>query len=144
VRVKIWREVKRRGKLQGITLGGGGAMRDDFDALWNQLAHEVMSGMKEWRLQHPKATLREIEAALDERLGKMRARMLEDAALASAATDLGQAAEAERPKCPACGAVLAARGQATRELTTHFDQTIHLKRSYAVCPQCGQGLFPPR
>ena len=43
-------------------------MRDDFDAKWNQLAQEVMSGMKEWRLQHPKATLREIEAALDERL----------------------------------------------------------------------------
>ena len=37
---------------------------------------------------------------------------------------------------------LAARGPSTRELTTHFDQTLHLKRSYAVCPQCGQGFFP--
>ena len=44
-------------------------MQDDFDALRNQLAHEVMSGMKEWR-QHPKAKLREIEAAPDDRLGK--------------------------------------------------------------------------
>ena len=44
--------------------------------------------MKEWRLQHPKATLRQIEGALDERLGKMRARMLQDAALASAAADI--------------------------------------------------------
>src|SRR5512140_1647374 len=118
-------------------------MRQDFDAQWNQLAQEVMSGMKEWRLQHPKATLREIEAALDERLGKMRARMLEDAALASAAADLSQTTASERPACPACGQPLAARGPAQRELTTHFDQTLHLKRSYAVCPQCGQGLFPP-
>lgn len=119
-------------------------MRDDFDELWNQLAQDVMSGMKEWRLQHPTATLREIEAALDERLGKMRARMLEDAALASAVADLGQVAEAERPTCPACGHVLTARGQQTREITTHFDQALQLKRSYAVCPQCGAGLFPPR
>lgn len=104
-------------------------MRNDFDALWNQLAYEVMSGMKEWRLQRPKATLREIEAALDERLGKMRARMLEDVALASAAADVSQAAAAERPRCPACGTMLTARGQPIRELTTHFDQTLQLKRS---------------
>lgn len=34
-------------------------MRTDFDARWDELAEEVLSGMKEWRLQHPKATLRE-------------------------------------------------------------------------------------
>ena len=118
-------------------------MRDDFDAGWHQLADEVMSGMKEWRLQHPKATLGEMEAALDERLGKMRARMLEDVALASAAADVSQVPEVERPRCPTCGAVLVARGQPIRELTTHFDQTLRLKRSYTVCPACGTGLFPP-
>ena len=47
-------------------------MRTDFDARWEQLAEEVISGIKEWRLQHPKASLREIERALDERLGRMR------------------------------------------------------------------------
>lgn len=118
-------------------------MREDFDVLWNQLAREVMSGMKEWRLQHPKATLYEIEAALDERLGKMRARMLEDVALASAAADVSQLAEAKQPTCPACGTVLTARGQPTRELTTHFEQMLALKRSYTVCPACSAGLFPP-
>jgi hypothetical protein len=51
-------------------------MRNDFDRLWHKLSEEVMSGMKEWRLRHPKATLSEIEDALDERLSKMRARML--------------------------------------------------------------------
>jgi hypothetical protein len=45
-------------------------MRDDFDAKWHELAEEVMSGMKEWRLKHPRATLCEIESALDERLGR--------------------------------------------------------------------------
>jgi hypothetical protein len=60
-------------------------MRDGFEARWHEEAEEVISGMKEWRLQHPKATFREIEQALDERLGKMRARLLQDAAMASAA-----------------------------------------------------------
>ena len=78
-------------------------MRTDFDAQWDELAEEVLSGMKAWRLQHPKATLRQIEAALDERLGKMRARMLQDAALASAAADLKAAQATERPVCSACG-----------------------------------------
>jgi len=39
--------------------------------------------MKEWRVQHPRATLSEMEVALDESLNRMRARMLEDMALAS-------------------------------------------------------------
>ena len=75
-------------------------MRTDFDAQWEDWAEEVLSGMKDWRLQHPKATLRQIEAALDERLGKMRARMLQDAALASAAADI-KAAQPQNGPCVA-------------------------------------------
>jgi len=41
-------------------------------------ALELMSGMTEWRQQHPKATLREMEAELDERVAQLRAKMLED------------------------------------------------------------------
>ncbi len=118
-------------------------MRTDFDAHWDALADEVLSGMKEWRLQHPKATLREIEGALDERLGKMRARMLQDAALASAAADLKAAQGAAQPRCEACGAVLVERTVAERELITQHNQVLKLERSYGVCPSCGAGLFPP-
>jgi ribosomal protein S27AE len=118
-------------------------MNQGFDAQWDELAEEVMSGMKEWRLQHAKATLREIEQALDERLGKMRARMLQDAALASAAADIQAAAEEERPVCSECGAVLVGRGSGIRRLTTQHEQTLDLERSYGVCPQCGAGVFPP-
>lgn len=117
---------------------------DDLDTRWRQLSEEVMTGMKEWRMQHPKATLQEIEAALDERLGRLRARMLEDAALASRAADWSGADEQERPPCPQCGTPMEARGHQSRELVTHHNQTIHLKRSYAVCPKCERGLFPPR
>ena len=99
--------------------------------------------MKEWRLQHPKATLREIEGALDTRLGKMRARMLQDAALASAAADIPAAQGVEQPCCAACGSVLVERVVAQRQLITQHNQVIKLERSYGVCPTCGAGLFPP-
>jgi predicted RNA-binding Zn-ribbon protein involved in translation (DUF1610 family) len=117
-------------------------MRTDFDVHWDELAEEVLSGMKEWRLQHPKATLREIEGALDARLGKMRARMLQDAALASAAADIKAAQETEQPLCPACGRVLIERTVAARELVTQHNQVLQLERSYGVCPTCETGLFP--
>lgn len=32
----------------------------------------MLTGMMDWRQQHPKATLREIEEAIDERLAKLR------------------------------------------------------------------------
>jgi YgiT-type zinc finger domain-containing protein len=110
---------------------------------WRELAEDVLTGMQEWRLQHPKATWREIEATLDERWSRVRARMLQDLALASRATDLGASEASERPRCPACGGSLEARGQQTRQVTTVHDRTVTLTRSYAVCPTCGEGLFPP-
>jgi len=119
-------------------------MRSDFDTRWHELAEEVMSGMKEWRLQHSRATLREIEGALDERLGQMRARMLQDLVLASAAADIKVVQGYDRPVCPKCGRVLEARGQQERVLTTHHNQSLKLERSYGVCPTCGEGFFPPR
>lgn len=115
----------------------------EIDRRWDQLAHEVFTGLREWRVAHPRATLREIEAALDARLATVRARMLQDVALVSAATDVSTAPPATRPTCPACGHVLAARRQEVRMLTTQGDQPITLTRSRAVCPACGTGLFPP-
>jgi len=113
-------------------------------AQWEELSNEVLTGMKEWRLQHPKATLREIEAALDERLAHLRARMLQDMALASAAAEwVGTKAE-ERPVCPKCGGRLVSRGQRKRRLQTHGGKEIELERAYGVCPTCGAGFFPPR
>jgi len=73
----------------------------DFEGRWRVLSEEVIAGIKEWRLQHPKATLQEIEAAVDERLAQFRARMPQDVALASRAVDLRQTAPSERPVCPA-------------------------------------------
>lgn len=117
---------------------------EETEGRWRELAEEAIIGMKEWRLGHPKATFKEIETALDERLADVRARMLQDAALASDATGVGAAVAEERPKCTECGETLKARGQEARSLTTNHNRTITLRRSYAICQACGAGLFPPR
>ena len=74
-----------------------------MEARWRELSEDVFTGMAEWRVQHPRATFSAIEAALDERLATVRARMLQDVALASAATDLNTQPAEERPCCPECG-----------------------------------------
>jgi hypothetical protein len=118
-------------------------MHFDFEGRWRALSEEVIVGIKEWRLQHPQATLEEIEAAVDERLARFRARMLQDVALASQAADLRQTAVQERPVCPTCGGPVEPRGPRERHLTTHQGQLLTLERSYAVCPTCQVGFFPP-
>jgi len=115
----------------------------DFDRKWEKLAEEVLSGMKEWRVQHPQATLSEMEAALDERLNRMRARMLEDMALASRAANLKEAEAEARPRCSHCGEPLVSRGKGKRRIQTNGGEDINLERSYGVCPKCKVGVFPP-
>lgn len=117
---------------------------EEIERRWHLEAEAVMSGMKEWRLQHPKATFREIEAAVDDKLSGMRARLLEDLALASRAADLQDKQMGEHPRCPDCKQVLESQGKQDRSILTHGGRQVHLKRDYARCPACGAGLFPPR
>jgi hypothetical protein len=118
-------------------------MNKDMDRNWHALSEEVLSGMKEWRLAHPKATFREIEHAVDERVNRLKARMLEDAALASDAQQWKAAPEGDQPHCPACQTPLQRRGQQTRRVQITGGQDVTLTRSYGTCPVCGTGLFPP-
>lgn len=111
---------------------------------WHQMSEEVMTGMREWRMQHPKATLRAMEEELDTRLNQMRARMLEDMALASAVTDWVEAPPDQQPCCRACHTPLQQRGDQSRTLQTSGGQQLTLARQYGTCPTCGVGLFPPR
>ena len=111
---------------------------------WHRMTEEIMAGMREWRLQHPKATLREMEYELDTRWARVRARMLEDMALASAAADWAATPASQQPTCPDCGVPLQLRGADTRTLQTHGGEALTLERQYGSCPACGAGLFPPR
>jgi hypothetical protein len=111
---------------------------------WEVLSAEILTGMREWRLSHPKATLREIEQALDQRWYQLRSRMLHDLAVQSVAADWKQTTTTERPTCRVCGTLLILRGKRSRQLKTHGGQQISLERSYGLCPTCKKGLFPPR
>lgn len=111
---------------------------------WHRMTAEIMTGMREWRVAHPKATLREMEQELDHRWVRVRARMLEDMALASVAADWTATPLAQQPTCPDCGQPLQLRGTDLRTLQTHGGQAIILERPYGTCSACGAGLFPPR
>lgn len=107
---------------------------------WSGLSAKIMEGVAEWRATNPKATMREIEAEIDERLSELRAQMLSDTANAS-----GRAKweAAEGVECPDCGARLVKKGKKKRILLTREGREVQLDREYAVCPACGQGIFPP-
>jgi len=108
---------------------------------WNGMSEEIISGIAEWRLQHPQATFREIEEEVDRRLSVLRATMIADAALSSAQTEWANGSR--EALCPACGKPLEKKGKKKRSLQTRGGQEVELEREYGLCPACGQGIFPP-
>ncbi len=117
--------------------------RESPDPTSDTLNYEILSGMREWREQHPDATLTDIEQALDDRWYRVRARMLQALALEREAATW-QVTGADRPTCPDCGRKLIRRGRQPRQLQTHGGQNLTLTRSYGYCPACKKGHFPPR
>jgi YgiT-type zinc finger domain-containing protein len=118
----------------------------DADRLFTQLhreSEEILTGLREWRTAHPTATFAEIQAAVDERVDRLRATLLQEVALASAAAEGAERTTMERPACAACGERMTPRGTRERTLTVQGDEAVTLSRSYWVCPACGTGLFPP-
>ena len=115
-------------------------MQPERQAQWEKLAQEVLSGMKEWTIQHPRATFAQIEEAIEEHVARMRARMLEDVVQWREV----EAGEGEQQmRCNACGGELEKRGKHVRHLTTQGNQQIALERRYGSCPTCRVGFFPP-
>jgi hypothetical protein len=112
-------------------------------ARWEGGGQAVFHGLRDWRALHPRATLAEIEAELDRQLGRLRAQMLADLALASAAADLATSTPGERPVCPDCGGALRDEGGRERTLLTLGDEAVTLRRDYATCAACDRRLFPP-
>jgi len=95
---------------------------------WATEVAAIVSGFRAWRLAHPRATLTEIEDALDRQWAVARARLVTEAALASAAADLRPVPPPERPRCPTCGGAMALRGPEVRTLTTTYEQPVPLRR----------------
>jgi len=107
---------------------------------WSGMSEEMLEGVAQWREEHPRATMREIEDEIDKRLSALRAKLISDTANAS---EQGKWETAEGVQCPDCGAKLIKKGKKKRVLLTRDGQEIELDREYAVCPGCGQGIFSP-
>lgn len=112
-------------------------MKTGKDKEWEQLAGEVMSGMRDWATQHPQATFAEIERETMRRMAELQARLMREVAQ-------GMEKETEMVKCPECGASVK-RGvqQEKRGLQGVGGQEVELERGYTVCSECGAGFFPP-
>lgn len=114
-------------------------MLDKKDPKWERLMDEILSGMAEWRVQHPKATFAEIERETMKRIAQLQANLVEDLAQASQAAYWK---ESVAPICPECGAKMGRRGEQERRIQVVGGGEVKLKRAYAVCPDCGAGIFP--
>ena len=119
-------------------------------AAWEELSRLVHEELAAWRTAHPRAMLADIEAAVGAATRRLQARYLADLVAASPAADLAAAPPEERPRCPACGGRLVARGRHDRAvLVPGQAEPLHLARSYAVCAAplrghgCRAGHFPP-
>ena len=115
-------------------------MEGKDETKWRVMSDEIITGVMEWREQHPKATFREIEDEVDRRLSELRVRMLSDVAIRSASTEWKSNEKAG--VCPQCGVKLKQKGMKKRKLQTRGGQEVELEREYGECPQCGQRFFP--
>jgi hypothetical protein len=73
-----------------------------MDQDWQSLSEQILTDIKEWRRAHPKATFREIEDEVHERMSRLEAQVLQDTAQESLSREWSGASEQERPKCPIC------------------------------------------
>ncbi|HEY8744272.1 MAG TPA: hypothetical protein VIU62_14340 [Chloroflexota bacterium] len=111
---------------------------------WRALAGSVAEELTAWRRAHPRATLAEIEAVVFEVGQRLQARALQQVVQASAAADVAAQPAAERPTCPTCSGRLEPRGRQRRTIRPGRQRApLEVDRSYAVCAECGAGLFPP-
>ncbi|HEX6482139.1 MAG TPA: hypothetical protein VF043_25120 [Ktedonobacteraceae bacterium] len=58
-----------------------------MDHKWRALSEEILFALKEWREQHPKATLLEIEEEVSQQMSRLGAQVIQDAAQSSRGLD---------------------------------------------------------
>ena len=98
---------------------------------------ELTEKMRQWRQANPKATLTEIEEAVETELAQLRKQLVEEMVQEKAA------GSQEEPDCPQCGRKMVKNGRRQRKLKSKEGQTIQLDRQHWRCLSCGATLFPP-
>lgn len=98
--------------------------------------NELVRKLSQWHQANPRATLTEIEEAVEAELAIVRKQLVEE--LAQEKT-----VEQKVPDCPQCGQKMVKNGHRERQLKSKEGQTIQLKRQQWRCLNCGATLFPP-
>ena len=106
-----------------------------------ELKHEkytkVEKRIRRWQARHEKATLSEIEEAIDKELAQLRQELIEE---------IVEAREGEVDggyQCPNCQEEMVRNGQKRRRLKTKGGKEIEIEREQLRCLRCGMTLFPP-
>ena len=101
------------------------------------LSDEFAEKMKQWRKNNPKATLTDIEEAVDSELAQMRQTIVE--------TLVQEELAPKDPvnECPQCGKPMVRNGKRKRKLKTKGSEQITFERKQMRCLKCGMTLFPP-
>lgn len=125
--------------------GRRSTVAESSEGIARLFASESVEGwLRLWREEHAHATMREIELAVDERLAMLRAKLVSEVAMQSPLRDVAALPAEQRPRCERCGEALVSMGKRRRRMKGPGDQEVILERSYAVCPRCDLGVFPPR
>lgn len=106
---------------------------------WGELTEAVAREVADWQTAHPGATFAELEGAVEQQVGTLRGRLLEEAAGRAASC----AGAEEAPACAWCAAPLGARDTPARSLRIRGGAQVRLTRAYLTCTACGYGVFPP-
>ena len=100
------------------------------EARWAKQIEAVVGGIRAWREAHPRATFREIAAAIDAELNPLRATMLAETASASPLARFTALPAGERPRCAQCGGKVIGRGRHRRQVTTQDRKSTRLNSSH--------------
>ena len=97
--------------------------------------------------EHLKQAADDLRAAAEvkarELVSLLEAQLIQASASERETDTCSEPAAKERPTCPTCQVPLLSRGKRTRQLQGPAGRAIDLKRTYATCPSCGTGFFPP-
>lgn len=99
-------------------------------------AEEMFETMWEWGEEHPEATFDEIVGKLSQERRALMREMLGEMLLQHGD------GRYEEGACPECGTKTQSNGRRTRTIM-HAEGEVKVKRAHRLCPDCGQGVFPP-
>ena len=112
-------------------------MKTEKDFPLEKLSDDLAEKMQAWSQANPKATLTEIEIAIDKELARLRRTLVEGI------TQTRETVEQASHKCPQCGTQMVKNGKKKRRLKTKEGQAIELEGQQLRCLTCGMTLFPP-